>query len=275
MTRRPLALGALTVYELDPPDMVSCAAEAGYDMVGMRLLTASDAEPKHPLIGDTPMIREFARRLADTGVRLLDIELVRLFPDSDPAAFVPALETGARLGATQVMVADYIPEDARFVDKFAALCDLGAPLGLVMNLEPMPWTHAPSLKVAARLVESAGRANGGLLVDTLHFFRGDSVPADIAAVPPSRFRYFQLCDAPRERPRDNDGLLQQARSARLMPGDGDIDLVAIVRALPGDIPVAVEVPMRELAKTVPALERARTIRAKTLALLERAGRAAA
>ncbi|TMG83723.1 MAG: sugar phosphate isomerase/epimerase, partial [Betaproteobacteria bacterium] len=30
---RPLSLAALTVLELSPPDMVACAAEAGYSHV--------------------------------------------------------------------------------------------------------------------------------------------------------------------------------------------------------------------------------------------------
>jgi hypothetical protein len=37
--------------------------------------------------------------------------------------------------------------------------------------------------------------------------------------------------------------------------------------MPDDIPIAVEVPMKTLAKTVGAVERARRIRAKTEALL--------
>ena len=55
-----------------------------------------------------------------------------------------------------------------------------------------------------------------------------------------------------------------------MPGDGGLDLVGLVRALPRDVKVSVEVPMRTLARSVDARERARRLREKTLALLERA-----
>ncbi len=270
MTNRTLSLGALTIYELAPPDMVTCAAGAGYAMVGLRLLPATTTEPTYPVIGDTPMVREIARRLADTGVRLLDIEIFRIMPDTDVRSFLPVLETGAKLGATQALVADYDPDEARFTANFAALCDLGASLGLTMNLEPMPWTNANNLGVAARLVEAAGRDNGGVLVDPIHFDRGGNVPSDIAAVSRGRFHYMQLCDASGERPRDTEGLLHQARAERLMPGDGDLDLVGILRAMPDDVPIALEVPMRELAKSVGATERAKRIRAKTVDLLEAA-----
>jgi sugar phosphate isomerase/epimerase len=76
-----------------------------------------------------------------------------------------------------------------------------------------------------------------------------------------------MSDAPAERPRDTQTLLYQARSERLMPGDGGLDLAGILRAMPPDVPIAVEVPMRTLARSVGAVERARRIRLKTEALL--------
>src|SRR5581483_5742667 len=110
--------------------------------------------------------------------------------------------------------------------------------------------------------------NGGILIDALHFDRGGSRVEEIASVPPSRLRYVQLCDAPAERPRAVADLLHQARAARLMPGDGGLDLRGLLRALPRTIPISVEVPMQALARTMPALERARRLRAKVLDLLE-------
>ncbi len=267
MSSRQLSLGALTVMELAPDDMVSCAAEAGYDCVGLRILPATPTEVTWPTIGDTPLTRSIERRLADTGVRLLDIEIFRLLPETDVEAFVPALETGARLGATQVLVAGNDPDPARLGDRFAALCDLGAPLGFTMNVEPMPWTEVKNVSQGLRLLAAAGRPNAGLLIDPIHFDRGGDVPANIAEIPRARLRYMQLCDAPAERPRDVETLIFQARSERLMPGDGGLDLEGILRAMPPDIPIALEVPMRTLAQTVPAVERARSMRAKTEALL--------
>ena len=78
---------------------------------------------------------------------------------------------------------------------------------------------------------------------------------------------MQICDAAAERPGDTETLIFHARNERLMPGDGALDLPGILRAMPGDIPIAVEVPMRTLAQTVGAVERAKRIRAKTEALL--------
>ena len=77
MSTHLLSLGALTVMELAPDDMVSCAAEAGYACVGLRILPATPIEVTWPAIGDTPLVRRIEQRLADTGVRLLDIEIFR------------------------------------------------------------------------------------------------------------------------------------------------------------------------------------------------------
>lgn len=267
MKKRQLSLGALTVLELAPDDMVSCAAEAGYDCVGLRLLPATNAEPAWPAIGDTPLVREIERRLADTGVRMLDVEIFRLLPETDVRVFLPALETGARLGATQALVAGNDPDPQRLAERFAALCDLGAPLGIAMNIEPMPWTEVKNVAQGVRLLATANRHNAGLLIDPIHFDRAGDVAANIATIPRSRLRYMQICDAPAERPRDIETLIYHARNERLMPGDGALDLKGILRAVPHDIPIAVEVPMKTLAQTVPPVERAKRIRAKTEAML--------
>jgi len=222
-----------------------------------------------PSVGDTPLVREIERRLADTGVRVLDVEIFRLLPDTDASAFAPALETGARLGATQVLVGAYDPEPKRLVERFAALCDLGAPLGLSINIEPMPWTEVRNVAQALRLIEAARCHNAGVLIDPIHFDRGGDVPATVGSIPRTRLRYMQICDAPAERPADKDTLIYHARNERLMPGDGALDLEGILRAMPSDIPIAVEVPMRTLAQRVGPEERARRIRRKTEALLAR------
>jgi sugar phosphate isomerase/epimerase len=264
---RALSLAALTVLELSPPEMVECAAEAGYAYVGLRLLPATDSEPTWPVIGNTPMVRELERRLADTGMRTLDIEIFRLRPDTVVARYLPALETGARLGAKHVLIAGNDADEARLTERFAALCDLGAALGLSFDLEPMPWTDVKELQQAVRIAVRSQQANAGVLIDPIHFDRGGNQPADIAAVPPERLHYAQLCDAPAERPRDVPTLLHQARCERLMPGDGGLDLAGILRALPSTLSLSLEVPLQTMARTVPAVERARRIRAKTEALL--------
>lgn len=266
---RPFSLAALTVLELSPPEMVAAAAAAGFSHVGLRLIPATPDEPQYPFIGDTPLVRETLARLADTGVRCLDVEIVRLKPDTNVAEYVPMLETGARLGATEVLVAGNDPDERRLTDRFGQLCDAAAKLGLNPSLEPMPWTDVRDITQAARILAAAGRPNCGVLIDAIHFDRAGSRIDDIAGVPRQWLRYVQLCDAPAERPADTAGLLFQARAERLFPGEGGLDLANLVRALPREIPISLEIPTAKLAATVPAAERARRMLASTRALLAR------
>jgi len=109
-------------------------------------------------------------------------------------------------------------------------------------------------------------ANGALLVDAIHFFRGGNRPQDLARVPRERLRYMQFCDARPEVPTDMQEMIRQARGDRLFPGDGGLDLVGLLRALPADLPISLEIPH---AKPMPALERVRRALAATRAVLEK------
>lgn len=264
---RPISLAALSVLELSPPEMVACAAEAGYSHVGLRLIPATSEEPQYPVIGDTPMVREILARLADTGLAVLDVEILRLKPDTRITDYLPVLETGARLGARHLLVAGNDPNEQRLIERFGELCDAAAAFGLSADLEFMPWTNVPNLVQAARIVGAAARPNGGVLIDAFHFARSDSRLQDIAQVPKAWLRYLQLCDIPAERPADMDGIIAEARAERRFPGDGELNLLGLLRALARDLPLSLEIPTRKLAETVGAVERARRALAATKALL--------
>ena len=266
----PLSLAALTVLELSPPEMVNCAADAGFSHVGLRLLPATAEEPVYPVVGDTAMVRELSRRLAATGVHVLDIEILRLKPATRAGDYREALETGARLGARAALVAGNDDDESRLVANFAELAALADSMRLSLALEPMPWTDVRDVATGLRVIERSGARNAGLVIDAIHVDRVGTTPADLAALPASRIAYAQLCDAPAERPHDTPTLLHQARAERMMPGDGGLDLVGMLRALPPRIAVSVEVPMRTLARTVDARERARRLREKTLRTLHAA-----
>ncbi len=263
----PIGLAALTVLELTPPEMVSCAVDAGFDCVGLRLIPATPEEVQHPMVGDTPLVRETERRLQDTGLRVLDVEIFRLRPDTVVADYEAALATGARLGAKEALIAGNDPDEARLTASFASFCELARQFGIGGNLEPMPWTDCKDFAQGVRIVTAAKQENGGILIDPIHFDRGGSSAREIYGAPRVRFRYMQLCDAPAKRPTDVAGLLYQARAERLMPGDGGLDLTGILRAVPADLPVSLEIPMETLARTLPAVERTKQMLAKTQRLL--------
>lgn len=270
MTDRVFSLAALTVLELSPPDMVEVAARTGYSHVGLRLVPATLEEYHFALVADASLRRQTLDRLRDTGVRVMDIEILRLKAETRVDDFEPVLAAGAAFGATEVLVAGNDGDEARLTDNFAAFCDLAARYGIHPSLEFMPWTDARDLTQAVRIVESAGRENGAVLVDAFHFNRSASRLEDLARVAPSRLRYAQLCDVAGPRPDDMEEILRQARNERRFPGDGDSDLVGLLRTLPTSVPLSLEIPTRQLMKQgVSAQARAQMALDKARALLER------
>jgi sugar phosphate isomerase/epimerase len=251
------SLAALTALELAPPGLIDVAAVCGYDHVGIRLLPATPGGIAYPLMEDEATLRETIARLDATGVTVADLEVAAFRPETEIAAFSAFFETGARLGARHILVAAYDPVLDRFADRFAGFCEAAAPYKLTCDLEFMPWTSVPDLATANRIVEKAGKANAGVLVDALHFDRSGSSIGDIAAIPVGRFHYWQLCDGPAERPATSEEMMRAARTERMFAGEGGIDLVALTRAMPADIAISIEVPTVELAKTMDAYARAR------------------
>jgi sugar phosphate isomerase/epimerase len=110
---------------------------------------------------------------------------------------------------------------------FGELCDRAGEFGAQVHLEFMPGTAVVDVPAAIEVIETADRANGGVLVDTFHFFRGNPDMEALAALPGDRVFAVQVSDAPAE----FNGDYADATFHRLMPGDGEIDLAGILRTL--------------------------------------------
>jgi sugar phosphate isomerase/epimerase len=268
--RQEFSLAYLTVPGLDPPDMVSLAARVGYDYVGLRLHPVTPNEPTHPLATDRRLLRETQGRLSHTGVAVLDVELVRLTPAFDIDDYDALLDVTAELGAKHVIAQGPDSDLARVTDHFGQLCDAANLRGLTVDMEFVTWTETPDLARTARIVRDAGRDNGGVLIDTLHFSRSNCSAALLAELPRHWFRYVQICDAPRQSPDSVDGLIYAARHDRLPLGKGELDLSGILGALPSPIPYSLEIPNLELAHSAGLEECARLALASARTFVSRA-----
>jgi sugar phosphate isomerase/epimerase len=267
---RPIGISHLTAPELAPPDLVRAAAACGCQAVGVRMIPVVPGGGAWRLMEDPALLRETRRAVAETGVGIGDLEIAMLRPETDVREFRSFLEAGAELSAKHVLVAGYDPEESRLVARFAEFCDLAAPFGLTADLEFMPWSNVPDLLTATRVVAVADRANGGVLLDPLHFDRSGGRIEDLAHVPRAQLHYWQICDAPGEKPASTEAMLHTARAERLFPGEGGLDLGSLIRAMPADLLVAIEVPKAELARSVGGAERVRRAAAATRDLLARA-----
>jgi sugar phosphate isomerase/epimerase len=110
---------------------------------------------------------------------------------------------------------------------FTGLCDRAADHGLLVGMEFMGISAVKDVATAAQIVELAGRPNGGITLDSYHYFRSTSTDADLRALGGNRINCIQLRDG--AGPGDWD--FHEVTERCLLPGDGDFDLVGMYRTL--------------------------------------------
>jgi sugar phosphate isomerase/epimerase len=269
MADRALSLAALTVLEAPPLEAVRIAARCGYSHIGLRPVKATEHEPHVPILADGQHRRELLRAVQGEGLGVLDVEILRVLPQMDWDLVDRVLAFAQEFGATRLLVADNDPDHARSRDTFAALAERSAPFGVKPHLEFMPWTAAPNLAAARERI--GGMANAAILIDAFHLARSGGTPADVVQADP-QVGYLQLCDIAGPIP-DMDAILAEARGNRLFPGEGDLDLAALLRRLPG-LPISLEVPADRLRDSgIDAAARAQLAFDCTRRLLEGQGAA--
>ena len=161
------------------------------------------------------------------------------------SSFDKHLQWCAQLGVGTLDVAGDIagPFDRADLDRvrtaLAQAADEAAEHGVRLALEfQARAAFATNLLTAAALVAEVGSANLGLCLDAFHYFAGPSKPEDLTLLTPANLFHVQLCDVagvPREWAADGD---------RILPGEGDIGLDAIVARLREiDYPGAVSVEL--------------------------------
>ncbi|SPE24663.1 Xylose isomerase domain-containing protein TIM barrel [Candidatus Sulfopaludibacter sp. SbA3] len=250
------SLAHLTVLGCAPPEMTYIAARAGYDFVSYRTITMHlPNEPDYNLAANQEMLRQTKTALAVTGIKVHDIELARIQGGVSPKAYVPALETAAELGARQVITSIWTPDRAYAIESLTELCDLGKKFGLTMNLEFVTWSNVATLKDAVSVCRAVNRENLGLLIDMLHFNRSRTKLEELDELSRGWCHFVHVCDAPKEIPESNEGLIHTAREERFYPGEGGIDIASIVNRLP-EVPYSLEIPNLARVKEVGYAEHA-------------------
>lgn len=263
-----IGIAHLTLLGLTPPEVVSTAAAAGFDFVGLRVQAVTPGEHQYPMAAGSAMSQETLRRLDDTGLTVRDVEFLSLDAETTAADWKPALEAGAALGARTISVVGVDSDRLRLTDTLAALAADARAVGIVPTLEPIsyqPWSTVAATAPIARVAQAA------LLLDATHLHRGGSSLSDVRALEPELVPCLQICDGPRILPErfdvpaelplgmkvDGSPLQVEARVLREVPGAGEFDLVDLLRSIPEDTPVSVEVPNAVLQQSLSPLEFAR------------------
>ena len=236
-----LGVAHLTALELAPNALVREAARVGFSSVGLRLHPAMAGGIAYPLLPGSQALQQLKTMLDAEGVVVNEIEFVELKPDIDVPGLASLLESGAQLGARCLTVSGDDPVHSRLTDNFAAVCELAAGYGLRVDLEFMRWRHIANLHQAVALVETAGQANGGVLIDALHLFRSGGDAAAVAQLDRRYIHGVQWCDAPAQAPTE-EGIIREAREGRLAAGQGQLPLAGLLNVLAPQVHWSVEVP---------------------------------
>lgn len=236
------SLAYLTVPGCPPPEMIYTAAVVGYNFVSLRpIYMGLPGEPNFALAENKELLKATKTAFASTGIKLLDIELARIYDGVDPKKYLPAMEAAAELGGRHVLSSIWTPDRAFYTEKFAELCELANPFGLTVDLEFVTFADVKNLKESLELLRTVNQDNAGIMIDTLHFNRSRVALEELDEVPREWFHFAHLCDGPAEIPTTREGLIHTARDERLYAGEGAIDLAAILNRIP-EVPYSIELP---------------------------------
>jgi sugar phosphate isomerase/epimerase len=224
-----ISLAHRTMIDLSPTDLIRTAAAAGFDAVGFPLVPVRDDEPTYRMLDDAAVVDATLAGLAAHGVAVLDIELVRIEPQTRAADYRRMFDVGARLGARFVCAIATDGDESRVAAHLAELCAEAQPFGLGIALEFMARWGLRSLDAAQRVVRAAAHPGASILVDAAHFYHCGQVTSDLRRVDLSLIHYMQINDA------------VSGAWTKVLPGDGNLPLADLMQALPAGIPVSLEV----------------------------------
>ena len=251
-----LSLAALTILDAGPAGQIRAAATGGFDCVGLRLnpLLATD----EAVVGNIAKQREIESLLRDNGMKVLEIGVFPIRPDTSIDLIAPIMAFSHKIGAQFLVCPVEDPDPVRRAETYARICELAESCALTGLIEFNPYSACPNLDAALAMLGDSRVENGGLVIDALHLSRSGGSPADLAKVDPALLPMTHFCDAPPPPTgqRSVDELRAESRTARLLPGEGSLWLNELLDALPKDAAISVEAPSAKYAH-LPASERAR------------------
>ena len=216
-----LILSQYSLRDVEFDERVRVAAEAGFAAIGLAA-------------GEYLRLREagwtddrLVTTAANSGLAVDEIEALRL--DGTRRNEDVMWRMADMFGASHVHVlGPYVGDMSAAADELARICDEAATHGLRAAIEFFPPTNVPDVRTAMDIVRAADR-DAGLCVDSWHHFRGTCDWEELAAIGADRVISIQINDGPAQPVLDD--YLEDTLANRLVPGDGDFDLVRFVRSL--------------------------------------------
>jgi sugar phosphate isomerase/epimerase len=244
-----LGIEHLSVFGLPPVDFVNLAGDLGCPHIATGLTAIPYNPHGYPLFSlrdDPALRRQMIAVMRDRGVSISLGEGLVVREGVDMGDRGADLAIMAELGVRRVNTVSLDPDPARTVDQIGMLAELAAAAGIETTLEFGPTLAIPDLPSALDAVRQVGRSDCKLTVDTMHLVRSGSGLDDLRALDPAVFGYVQLSDVPLVA-RTPD-YMDEAMFERMAPGTGELPLLGILAALPRDLVVGLEVPLRSEAE---------------------------
>jgi sugar phosphate isomerase/epimerase len=118
---------------------------------------------------------------------------------------------------------------AKQAERFEALCRRAQSHNLRVGLEFIPMWGIPDLRAALQLVTTVNAPNGGLVLDTWHFFRSEPDYGLLEEISNGLLFAVQIADASRSI--SGAGLLEDCLNFRRLPGRGELPLPELLGLL--------------------------------------------
>lgn len=240
----------ISVLGMPPVEFARLAGELGCSHLGIGLEPGGENPHGYPLwsLRDDKALRaDFRAALADSGVGISVGEGFLAWPGKPASELAADLDIMAELGAPGVNVVSLDPDLDHACAVLGGIADLAQERGMATTLEFLPGIPLGTLAAANSAVERIARPSLRLLIDAMHIFRSGAGASDVAALRPDRIGYLQLCDVPMPAdPQVSYG--EEARYDRRCPGEGDLPLLDLLRAMPDGHVVGLEVPQVALAR---------------------------
>ena len=191
-------------------------------------------------IADERSPRAVGDRIRDAGLEVMLFQPFRDFEGLPGPMRAKAFDRAERkfdlmqeLGCDLVLVCSSVHPQAlggidRAANDFAELGERAAARGLRVGYEALAWgRHINDHRDAWEVVRRADHPNVGLILDSFHTLGRGLDPEFIRRIPGDRIAFVQLADAPKI----EMDLLYWSRHFRNMPGEGDLDVAAFMRAV--------------------------------------------
>jgi sugar phosphate isomerase/epimerase len=241
-----VVLCSLSMVPIGFLDLVEFAVAGGFDGISVGPPVYKRARRDENL-----GLQEMRRIIDDSGLFVSEVEVVANWltsVDDKPARWSQKtsdeeyIELAGALGARSVLATHFgSPRPTEEAAKgFAALCDRAAADRLAVALEFPAFATVSDVGEAWEIVRLAHRPNGGLLIDTWHYYRGGGDERSLRSVDADRIFGIQLADADPE----PVGSLEDDILYRRLPGEGSLDLASLVGILDGmgvRAPIGIEV----------------------------------